>query len=166
MSDLPEQPSPEKLIADYVAGTGKIRAAVAGMTEEQLRARPVLLKWTTQELVMHVVDAEDAFVDRMRRIIAMDTPSLEAWHETKFVDRLHYEKQSVEDAILRFEAGRRNMTRILQALQPKDFDRAGLHSERGLQTLPDVIGFASWHLDHHLKFIPDKRKALGIPLKA
>jgi hypothetical protein len=83
------------------------------------------------------------------------------WNEMDFIARLHYGKQSVEDALTAFEAQRRNMTAILKCLSPGEFDLAGEHNTRGRWTLTYALGRAVWHLNHHLEFVAEKRKALG-----
>lgn len=49
----------------------------------------------------------------------------------------------------------------LEKLQNEDFSRKGIHSIRGEQTLLEILSFASWHLNHHGKFIDAKRENLG-----
>jgi uncharacterized damage-inducible protein DinB len=149
------------MIDRYEAGGATLRQAVAGLSREELLAAPIPGKWSTQQVVLHVADAEAAFADRMRRIIAEDRPMLLAWDENHFAARLHYEEQSVEDALEIIALTRRQIARILRALPDADFNRTGQHSVRGGQSLRDVMGFATAHLEHHLKFILEKRKALG-----
>jgi hypothetical protein len=46
------------------------------MTRDQLLARPVPGKWSTQEVVCHLADYEAVYADRMKRVIALDEPEL------------------------------------------------------------------------------------------
>jgi uncharacterized damage-inducible protein DinB len=149
------------LIDEYERGAETLRRAIAGMTEADLKAAPVPGKWSTQQVVIHLADAEAAFADRIKRIIAQDEPQLLAWDENRFVQRLHYEVQSVEDAVELIALTRRQVTRILRAASDAELGRSGVHSERGRQTVMDVLGYAVPHLTHHLKFVAEKRKALG-----
>jgi len=55
----------DALIEQYLAGAGLLRRAVAGMTREQLLARPIPGKWSTQEVVCHLADYEPIYADRM-----------------------------------------------------------------------------------------------------
>src|SRR5437868_13821446 len=64
------------LISAYENGVEELRLAVAGMTVEQLRSRPVAGKWSTLEVVCHVADCEQFFADRIKRTVAMDRPVL------------------------------------------------------------------------------------------
>lgn len=148
-------------IAHYARGGEKLDQAIRGLTPEDLLAVPVAGKWSTQQVVIHLMDAELAFADRIRRIIAMDDPQLLAWDENAFAARLFYNEQSAEDAVAIVNLLRGQLGRVLAKLPPEAWQRTGTHSERGRQTLADVVAFADKHLEHHLKFINDKREALG-----
>ena len=50
--------SHDELIAEYLTGPGLLRRAVAGMTSDQLLARPIPGKWSTHEVVCHLADYE------------------------------------------------------------------------------------------------------------
>jgi len=56
------------------------------------------------------------------------------------------------------------MGRILKKLKPEDFERVGLHNERGALTLERLLTITTNHIPHHLKFIEEKRRALGLPV--
>ncbi len=75
-------------INDYVSGPALLRQAVAGMTREQLVARPVPGKWSTLEVICHLADFEIVFTDRIKRIIAEDKPTLVSGDEKLFAARL------------------------------------------------------------------------------
>jgi hypothetical protein len=157
-------PSPQELADQYLAGVAQLRTAVAGMTREQLLARPVVGKWSTLEVVCHLSDFEPIFVDRMKRIIALskDVPLLLVADENLFVKELKYHERDAEEELAVIEATRRQMARIIRALAPEQLQLTGNHSKKGLLTLEKVIQTASGHIPHHLPFIAEKRKALGM----
>jgi len=150
----------KQLLEEYSTGAQKLAQGIAGLSPEQMRAVPIPGKWSTHQVVIHLCDAELAFADRIKRIIAMDNAVLLAWDENGFSSKLNYEKQSAEDAMLLIEATRRQLTRVLRCQPPEAFSRVGEHSERGPQTLQVVVEYAIKHLDHHLKFIAEKREKL------
>lgn len=148
-------------IERYAAGETVLRALLVGLTPADLTARPGPGAWSIHELVIHVVDADLVGADRMKRVIAEENPPLIGFDENLWIARHAPHEQSVEDAVEIFEANRRQMTRILRTLEPEAFERTGLHSERGPLTLLQLVtGFAQ-HLEHHLQFLIDKRRALG-----
>jgi len=44
------------LIDEYLAGPQLLRQAIAGMSREQLLARPIPGKWSTLEVICHLAD--------------------------------------------------------------------------------------------------------------
>src|SRR5215470_9765701 len=96
MSEADDTRSPAESIADYEAGTGQLRAAVAGMTPELLRARPVAGKWSTLEVLCHVGDCEQFFADRMKRTLAMDRPLLLGADGFRYPEPLRYQEHDLE----------------------------------------------------------------------
>ena len=61
------------------------------------------------------------------------------------------------------EGMRRQMARILRGLPEAAWSRTGVHSERGLMTLEEMLRAEAEHVPHHLAHIVEKRKALGLP---
>jgi hypothetical protein len=157
-------PTPKELADQYLAGVAQLRAAVAGMTREQLLARPIAGKWSTLEVVCHLADFEPILVERMKRIIAFgkDVPLLLVADENPFVTELKYHERDVEEELALIEATRKQMSRIIRALTPEQLQLTGNHSKKGLQTLEKVIQTATNHIPHHLPFIAEKRKALRV----
>lgn len=151
-----------KLIDQYAAGPAQLRQAVAGMTREQLLARPVAGKWSTLELVAHIADFEPVYVDRMKRIIAQHEPTLFGGDPDLFASKLAYHDRDIEEELALIEACRKQMTRILRTLPPEAFERRCIHSENGPMTLEKILTNIGNHIPHHLPFLQEKRKALGL----
>ena len=151
----------DRLISDYLAGPQMLRRAVAGMTREQLDARPIPGKWSTRELVCHIADYEFIYSDRMRRVITENEPVICGGNPDALVARLAYDNRVIEEELDLIELVRRQMARILRALKPEDFQRRGIHDKRGPMTLATVLERVTGHIPHHLRFIDEKKRALG-----
>lgn len=152
----------KKLIEDYLAGTEVLRRAVAGMTAEQVKARPVPGKMSTLEVVCHIADFEIVCADRIKRMIAEETPPLRGGDPDLFAARLAYHQRDLEEELTLIDLIRRQVARILRTLKPEDFEREGIHSESGLMTLEAMVVRITGHIPHHVRFVKEKRKALGI----
>jgi predicted nucleic acid-binding protein len=156
------------LIETYCTGTERLAEAIRGWSDADLRKVPSetasadVGKWSVHQLVIHLADAELALGDRIRRVIAMNQPALLAWDEDAFFERLHYNDQSIADAIELIHLTRRQVGRILQKTPDSDFERIGIHNQRGPQSLSTIIGFADAHMKHHLSFVQKKRVAFKI----
>ncbi len=150
------------VIDKYLAGAGALIQAIKGLTREQLLTYPVPGTWSVQQLVLHLFDSDLVGADRMRRIIAMERPLLMGYDENSYIKGLHYESADAALAARAFEANRQLMGALLRDLPDEAFLRVGVHSERGLLTLGDEVQVYVRHLDHHMKFMREKRNALGM----
>ncbi|HZU35314.1 MAG TPA: DinB family protein [Gemmataceae bacterium] len=148
-------------IEQYLAGPGLLRRAIAGMTREQLLARPIAGKWSTHEVVCHLADYEPVYADRMKRVIALDEPELLKGDPGLFASRLAYEQRDLEEELTLIEVTRKQMARILRALRAEDFQRKGGHSRDGTLSLENLLERITGHIPHHMRFIEEKKRALG-----
>ena len=151
----------EALIEQYLAGPGLLRRAIAGMTSDQLLARPIPAKWSTQEVVCHLADYEPIYADRMKRVIALEGPELLQGDPGLFAARLTYDQRDVEEELALIEITRKQMARILRALKPEAFQRKGGHSRDGALTLEVLLQRVTAHVPHHVRFIEEKRRVLA-----
>ena len=149
------------LISAYAAGPRQLRDAVAGLTAEGLRVRPVEGRWSTLEVVCHLADCEQFFADRMKRTIATDRPLLLGADGSLYPGPLHYHDRDVEEEIALIALTRTQMARILGLIPDEAWGRTAVHSETGLVTLRQLVLHAVRHQDHHLRFVAEKRAALG-----
>jgi hypothetical protein len=151
-----------QMIDEYLAGPRTLRQAVAGMSREQLLSRPVAGKWSTLEVVCHLADFDPILADRMKRIIAEERPALLAADENRFAASLAYHQRELDEELAIIEHTRSQMARILRTLPPEALKRVGVHNERGELTLERMLTTGINHIPHHVRFIHDKRKALGL----
>jgi hypothetical protein len=152
----------DSLINDFAAGPQLLREAVRGMNREQLVARPVPGKWSTLEVVCHIADFEIVGADRIKRVIAQNQPTLPDGDEKAFAEALHYHDRELEEELQLIGGIRASTTRILRALKEEDFARIGTHTAAGPLTLQQFVERMAKHIRHHVGFIQEKRKALGI----
>jgi hypothetical protein len=155
-------PSLPELINNYLAGAKQLRQAVAGMSRDQLIARPIPGKWSTLEVVCHLADFEPIMADRIKRVLAEDNPTLLGANEIRFASALAYHDRDVEEELAIIDLTRSQLARILRKASPAALARIGTHNERGPRTLEQLLEIAINHIPHHVKFIGEKRHALGV----
>jgi uncharacterized damage-inducible protein DinB len=151
-----------ELVNAYRQGALDLHAAVAGMSREQLLARPVSGQWSTLEVLCHLADFEPIYVDRIKRVLSHDNPELLAADENLFSKHLMYHERDAAEELAVIDATRTGFARILQKLTDEQWSRTGTHSERGIVSTADLLKSAVNHVQHHLKFVVEKKKALGL----
>ena len=151
-----------ELADSYLAGAAHLRAAVADMTHEQVIARPVPGKWSTLEVISHIADFEPIMADRIKRVASHINPTLLGADENLFAEHLFYQHRKIDEELAVIDAIRTSTSRTLRQLPADALNRVGTHSEAGELTLERLILRATNHITHHLTFIQEKRKALGL----
>ncbi len=146
------------LIEQFAAGADAPQRAIAGLTREQLLARPVPDTWSLQEIVIHPLDSDLVATDRMKRIIAESNPLLVDYDQDAFAARLHYLAQDAARAAEVFRLNRLLMADILRRLPDDAFARIGVHSRRGKVTLGQLVQDYIRHAQHHLQHLHEKRE--------
>jgi uncharacterized damage-inducible protein DinB len=149
------------MIDRYEYGGRLLAQSIAGLTPEQGRERVGPGEWSISEVVAHMLDSDLVGSDRIKRIIAEENPTLQAYDENAWVARLDSRGMPMDEAAALFAANRKWIARILRTCSEADFSRAGQHTEDGPKTLAKLlVGYVN-HLDHHLRFLYGKRGALG-----
>ena len=155
--------TPADLISAYERGVEELRLAVAGMTVEQLRSRPIAGKWSTLEVVCHLADCEQFFADRLKRTMALERPLLLGVDGSRYPEPLRYQDHDLGEELDLVAVTRRQTARTLRLVAPDAWQRTAVHSETGLVTLRQLLLHAIKHLRHHLRFVAEKRAAMGLP---
>ncbi|MGE3109455.1 MAG: DinB family protein [Phycisphaerales bacterium] len=151
------------VIEQYAQGADDLTRAIEGLSGADMNARPVPDTWSIQEIVMHMMDSDLIASDRMKRIIAEDNPLILGYDETRFSQRLHYDKADANLACRVFAMNRQMTAALLRLLPDETFQRTGVHNQAGKLTLAQMVKGYHDHLQHHLKFLHQKRRLLGKP---
>ncbi|HEY2154611.1 MAG TPA: DinB family protein [Isosphaeraceae bacterium] len=149
------------VIDRYERGGQVLTQAIEGLTPDQGRERIGPGEWSISEVVAHMLDSDLVGIERMKRVIAEDNPTLQAYDENAWIDRLDSRSMPMAEAAALFAANRKWMARVLRNVADADFARSGLHTEDGPKTLAKLLAGYVNHLDHHLRFLYGKRGALG-----
>jgi uncharacterized damage-inducible protein DinB len=156
---------PRKPVIDrYAEGGPLLVQAASGLTAELARAHPIAGTWSLAEVVAHLVDSDLVLADRMKRVIAEESPILQSYDEDAWIARLGSRAMPPDEAAALFAANRKWMARVLRAQDESAFARSGIHSQTGRQTLAEILVKGANHLDHHLRFLYAKRASLGVAI--
>ncbi len=154
-----------ELIEHFEGGGEKLALAIRGLTREDLLCAPPadanVGRWSIQQVVIHCMDSDLVSVDRLKRMIAEDNPTLIGYDENRFAANLFYDEQSAEEAAAVVDASRKLFAKVLRKLPETAWNRLGTHSERGEITAGAYLRSTVEHLEHHLKFIHAKRAHWG-----
>ena len=144
----------------YLAGPDQLRAAVVGLSRDQLVARPVPGKWSVLEVVCHLADTDANIAHRLKRVLSEERPTFDRMQPDLMLTALAYHARDVEQELALIDLTRKQIARILNASPPQAWERTGIVGDRGDKTVAQMVNGAIEHLAHHLKFIVEKRRAM------
>lgn len=126
-------------------------------------------RWPIRVLLGHLADTEMVFARRIRHILAEDSPTLALFDEMAYIDSGIY--GCTEGSNLQPPIGgdvavahttRSWLVALLMQLDDAQWQRIGMHPERGPITLRTIADYACWHLEHHASYLNAKvYKLLG-----
>src|SRR3954447_4326627 len=96
---MPDDARRGELLRRYRVGAEVLRAAVLGMTLDQLRARPVAGQWNTLEVLCHLADFEGIFAERIKRMLAEEQPTLLTADHKQFLAGLAYKARDADEEL-------------------------------------------------------------------
>ena len=151
-------------VEKFVSQAGALHTIIGGLTDAELNAFPVPGTWSIRQIAIHLWDSDDAAGHRMKRTIAEELPLVISYDETAFSHKLGYERLDVQRVAKLFELNRLHLGELLRPLPIEAFARCLVHNQRGKITLGDLVALYAHHVDHHMKFVREKRAMLGKPL--
>jgi hypothetical protein len=158
--ELRQLPNAEAVEA-YRARASMPKRGIEGLTREHLLSHPVKGTWSIQQIVVHLMDADLIASYRMKRIIAEERPRLDCYDETAFSRLLFCDRLDAAAACEVFRLNRELTATMLHALPDAAFERAARHPEIGELSLGRLVRLYCFHVDHHMKFLTEKRALLG-----
>ena len=149
MEDVAKQPREQRL-ARLTRTADDLGAAIRGRSEEALSRRPDAKNWAAKEVVCHLRDTEELFMERFGMILGMDEPKLSGLNPDRWAEERQYLRNDVTAALAAFRKRREESLELLGKLTAEQWRRAGIHATRGKFTMEDLLTLISWHDDNHL----------------
>ena len=149
-------------VALLAAGPGRLAAAAAGLSEADARRPPEPGAWSVLQVLRHVADSEIVYGYRLRLIAAADRPAIPGYDQDAWAGALNYHHGTVADALADHADARRATVRWLRALDDRQWDRVGVHSERGEESVRQIATLLAAHDLAHAGQVERARAALGV----
>lgn len=127
-----------------------LAAAIASRPAPLLHRRPTETAWAATEVICHLRDVEEAWLGRIRAVLANDQPAFQAIDPDRWARARQYLRNNAAEALDAFREWRAETLALLGSLAPAQWERVGLHPTRGRLTLRELVGVIAWHDDNHL----------------
>lgn len=106
--------------------------------------------WTALEVLGHLHAFDRVFAERVRLMLAEDSPALPYPDPDEQVREAAYNTQPPTDVLVAWMAARQDLVTLFEELDDADWDRAGQHPKRGSYGVEDQLLLIPWHDTNHL----------------
>ena len=149
-------------IDDIAHAPAALRAAVSGLSPEQLDTPYRSGGWTVRQLAHHVPDSHlNAYV-RFKLALTEPEPTIKPYDQASWVELPDTARTPVEVSLRLLESLHERWVTLLRAMTESDFRRGYRHPELGrLVPLGEALGTYAWHGKHHVAHVTGLRERRG-----
>jgi uncharacterized damage-inducible protein DinB len=151
----------QRAIDEIAEAPARFRAAVEGLTPDQLDTPYRPGGWTVRQVVHHVPDSHLNSYCRFKLALTEDEPTIRAYHEDRWAELEEARTAPVEVSLALLESLHRRWVLMLKSLAPADFQRTFRHPEIGVVSLAQNVCLYAWHGRHHAVHITSLRERMG-----
>jgi len=148
-------------IDEIAQAPAKLRAAVEGLSPEQLDTPYRPGGWTVRQVVHHVPDSHLNSYCRFKLALTEDEPTIKAYHEDRWAELEDSRTTPIEVSLSMLESLHKRWVLLMKSLAPADFARTFRHPEIGLVSLAKNVCLYGWHGRHHTAHITSLRERMG-----
>ena len=138
-----------------------LAALVSDLTDEDLAQQPAPGKWSIREIVAHLADDELVGAYRIRLILSAPGTAIQAFDQDVWARTGRYGTCDIADSLALFRMLRSANLKLLKSLNADEWDRFGVHAERGVESLRDIAMYFAGHDINHFRQIESIRRQLG-----
>ncbi len=151
----------QQWVDEIAAAPAALRAAVDGLSDEQLDTPYRPDGWTVRQVMHHVPDSHlNAYV-RFRWALTEDDPPIKAYDEKAWAELPDARTAAIDVSLALLDAVHARWLLLLRSLTAADCARPIQHPEYGPMTVDDLLAMYAWHGRHHAAHITALRARMG-----
>lgn len=135
-------------LAVLEATPAKLTALLAGRSATAMSTRPAPGKWSPAEIVIHLSEVEWVVGYRVRLVLGANGTPIQPFDQDVWA--LRYANQPYEQSLVVFRTLREANLALLKSLTAEQWQRYGMHAERGKETVERIAQMNAGHDLNHL----------------
>jgi len=155
----PEQK--EQYLTDIEQTPARLRAALRGLSDQQLDTPYRDGGWTLRQVAHHVPDSHMNSYIRFKLALTEDEPTVKGYMEDRWAELPEANHAPIEVSLALLDSLHQRWMLMLRAFTDADWKRTFRHSELGPMSLEKNLALYSWHGRHHVAHITSLREKMG-----
>lgn len=139
----------------FAAQPGELRTALNDVPEQKGTYAYADGKWTTKEVLSHLIDGERIFAYRMLRISRGDETPIEGFEQEGYIENSNANNRTFADLLDEFELNRKANVLMLNNLDQTALARMGTASDLPI-SVRALANIAIGHVRHHLNMLNER----------
>ena len=119
-------------------------------------------QWSAAQILSHLAEGELVFAYRIRMIVRSSGTDIQGFDQDVWMEKCKYLTDDPALAVQVFDAVRKTNLAYIRSLQPGDYENYGIHSERGKETVGDLLRMCAGHDLNHLRQIEERLNPIAI----
>jgi uncharacterized damage-inducible protein DinB len=140
-------------IAEIAEAPANLRAAVAGLSEEQLDTPYREGGWTVRQVIHHVPESHMNAYIRFKLALTESEPTVKPYDEAAWAETADVRGTPIEVALALLENLHQRWVVLLQSMSHADFAKQFRHPELGVVPLERNLALYAWHGKHHVAHV-------------
>ncbi len=157
----PTEDQKKKLLDDIERTAANLRAAVKGLSDQQLDTPYRPEGWTVRQVAHHVPDSHLNAYIRFKLALTEEEPTIKPYAEDRWAQLADTATTPVEVSLTLLDSLHTRWVRLLRSLKAEDWKRTFRHPELGLMPLEKNLALYSWHGRHHVAHVTALRERSG-----
>ena len=138
-------------IAMQTAAPRILAKLIEGIPEARLRSQPAPGKWSVIQILAHLAEDELSSTWRYRQMLEYDGAQLQGFDQELWARVGDYASWQPSEALEMFRLLREANLRMFAQLTPQQWERHGMHSERGKITVRELSRHMAAHDVNHIE---------------
>jgi DinB superfamily len=155
-------PADRRRYIDEIEQTPKnMRAAVTGLSDQQIDTPYRPGGWTVRQVVHHLPDSHLNSYLRFRLALTEDEPTIKPYDQERWAELVDARTAPVELSLVLLDSLHKRWVLLLRSLSASDCSRKFRHPELGEVTLEKNLALYAWHGRHHVAHITSLRERMA-----
>ncbi len=150
-----------ELIAQIAEAPARLRAAVQGLSPQQLDTPYRPEGWTVRQVAHHVPDSHMNAYIRFKLALTESEPTIKPYEQQLWAELADTRQTPLATSLALLDSLHQRWVILLKSIADGDWQRSFRHFELGIVRLDTNLALYAWHGRHHVAHITGLRERMG-----
>jgi uncharacterized damage-inducible protein DinB len=157
----PDETQRKQMINDIEQAPAALRAAIKGLSAQQIETPYRDGGWTVRQVVHHVPESHMNAYIRFKLGLTEDSPTIKPYEEDRWARTADVQSTPLEVSLALLDSLHDRWVRLLRSMKPEEWKRQFNHPEMGPMPLEKSLALYAWHGRHHVAHVTELRERMG-----